>query len=252
MISAGNVPDEALIVDTLDLHRFPIEDPAQAWNPLTIGGFTDRDNISDPLFVDRTPAAEVGDRSPYSRNSVGWIDAPIKPDLVFEAGNRAFAPTATQYDSGLDSLSLLTTNRDYIRDPLTPIWATSPATAQAARMAAVLMAENATYWPETIRALMVHSTEWTPRMLDRFKADKGKKKALLLAREFGYGVPNLDRALQSARSDLAIISQATIQPFRMPTKAGARGTPIKNGTAKFHQDMDPPGRGCLRAGLMSA
>ena len=234
MISAGNVPDEALIVDTLDLRRFPIEDPAQAWNPLTIGGFTDRDTISDPLFADRTPASEVGDRSPYSRNSVGWMDAPIKPDLVFEAGNRAFAPTATQYDSGLDSLSLLTTNRDHIRDPLTTIWATSPATAQAARMAAILMAENATYWPETIRALMAHSAEWTPRMLDRFTAEKGKKKALLLAREFGYGVPNLDRALQSARSDLAIISQATIQPFRMPTKAGARGTPINNGTAKFN------------------
>jgi hypothetical protein len=234
MISAGNVPDEALIVDTMDLTRFPIEDPAQAWNPLTIGGFTDRDTISDPLYLDRTAAAEVGDRSPYSRNSVAWVDAPIKPDLVFEAGNRAFAPTATQYDSGLESLSLLTTNRDHIRDPLTTTWATSPAAAQATRMAAILMAEDATYWPETVRALMVHSAEWTPRMQDRFKTNKGKRKALLLAREFGYGVPNLDRALQSARSDLAIISQATIQPFRMPTKVGARGSPINDGTAKFH------------------
>ena len=148
--------------------------------------------------------------------------------------DRAFAPNANQYDSGLDSLSLLTTNRDHIREPLTTTWATSPATAQAARMAAILMAENATYWPETIRALMVHAAEWTPRMQDRFKANKGKKKALLLAREFGFGVPNLDRARQSAQSDLAIISQAAIQPFRMPTKAGARGTPINDGTAKFH------------------
>ena len=234
MISAGNVPDEALIVDTMDLHRFPIEDPAQAWNPVTIGGFTDRNTISDPLFADRTPAVEVGDRSPYSRTSVAWAEAPIKPDLVFEAGNRAFAPTANQYDSGLDSLSLLTTNRDHIRDPLTTTWATSPATAQAARMAAILMAENDTYWPETVRALMVHSAEWTPRMLDRFQINKGKKKALLLAREFGYGVPSLDRALQSARSDLAIISQATIQPFRMPTKTGARGVLVNDGTTKFH------------------
>jgi Subtilase family len=116
---------------------------------------------------------------------------------------------------------------------LTTTWATSPATAQATRMAAILMAENATYWPETIRALMVHSAEWTPRMQDRFKTNKGKKKALLLAREFGYGVPNLDRALHSARSDLAIISQATIQPFHMPTKTGAKGQPINDGPAKF-------------------
>jgi hypothetical protein len=97
------------------------------------------------------------------------------------------------------------------------------------------MAANPQSWPETIRALMVHSAEWTPRMLDRFRQHKGKTKALLLAREFGYGVPNLDRALASARSDLALVSQATIQPFIMPTKPGKKGTPINDGAPKFNQ-----------------
>ena len=235
LTSAGNVPDEASPAEAGDLSKFPIEDPAQAWNPLTIGGFTDKVDIAHPNYANWTAAAEVGDRSPYSRTSIIWDDAPIKPELVFEAGNRALSPLGTDLLAGLESLSLLTTNRTFIQDPLTTTWATSPATAQGARMAAMLMAADPSHWPETIRALMVHSAEWTPRMQDRFRQHRGKTKALLLAREFGYGVPSLDRALKSARSDLALIAQETIQPFIMPTKPGKRGTPVNDGTAKFHQ-----------------
>jgi hypothetical protein len=236
LISAGNVPDTAAPSEAGELGRFPIEDPAQAWNALTIGGFTDKVDIADPLFTDWTASAEVGDKSPYSRNSVEWEDAPVKPDLVFEAGNRALSPMGTELLAGLDSLSLLTTNRDHVLDPLALTWATSPATAQGARMAAILMAADPSNWPEMNRALMAHSAEWTPRMHERFRQHKGKTKALLLAREFGYGVPNLDRALKSARSDLALITQATIQPFKMPTKPGKNGKLINDGSAaKFHQ-----------------
>jgi Subtilase family len=235
LTSAGNVPDEATPAEAGDLCRFSIEDPAQAWNPLTIGGFTDKVDLLNPSYQDWTAAAEVGDRSPYSRTSTTWIDAPIKPELVFEAGNRALSPMGTELLAGIESLSLLTTNRDHIRDPLTTTWATSPATAQGARMAAILMAADPSYWPETIRALMVHSAEWTPHMLDRFRQHKGKTQALLLAREFGYGVSSLDRALKSARGDLALISQATIQPFIMPTKTGKKGKPVNDGQPKFHQ-----------------
>ena len=43
-------------------------------------------------------AAEVGDRSPFSRTSIGWSDAPVKPELVLEAGNRALSPSATELE----------------------------------------------------------------------------------------------------------------------------------------------------------
>jgi subtilase family protein len=231
--SAGNVQDEHAAAGLAAPEAFPIEDPSQAWNLLTIGGFTDKSDIAHPNYRNWTPAAEVGDRSPYSRTSIGWSDAPVKPELVFEAGNRALSPLGTELVAGIESLSLLTTNRSFISDPLTTTWATSPATAEAARMAAILMAAEPDHWPETIRALMVHSAEWTPRMLERFRQHKGKTKALLLAREFGYGVPSLDRALKSARGDLALVSQATIQPFVMPTKPGKKGTPISDGPAKY-------------------
>ena len=126
LTSAGNVPDEATLAEAGDVGRFSIEDPAQAWNPLTIGGFTDKVDLLHPNYQDWTAAAEVGDRSPYSRTSTTWIDAPIKPELVFEAGNRALSPMDTELLAGIESLSLLTTNRNHIRDPLTTTWATQP------------------------------------------------------------------------------------------------------------------------------
>ncbi len=44
------------------------------------------------------------------------------------------------------------------------MWATSAATAQAARLAAIVQAEYPNLWPETARALIVHSAEWTQAM----------------------------------------------------------------------------------------
>ena len=88
MTSAGNVPDVATPTEAGDLAGFPIEDPAQAWNPVTTGGFTDKVDIAHPNYANWTAAAEVGDRSPYSRTSIAWDEAPIKPEVVFKGGFR--------------------------------------------------------------------------------------------------------------------------------------------------------------------
>lgn len=225
-VSAGNVPDSSDPDEISDPDEFPVEDPAQAWNAIAVGGFTDKVDIAPADGLDGwSAAAEVGDRSPYSRISTDWSHSrtPIKPEIVFEAGNRALSPEATELLAGVDSLSLLTTNNEFIEQPLTTFWATSPATAQAAGMAASIMARQPDLWPETIRALMVHSAEWTPAMLARLKVCKKKADAIELARHFGYGVPHLERALSSAENDLAFIAQTQIKPFkreRKPNKAG--------------------------------
>jgi hypothetical protein len=88
---------------------------------------------------------------------------------------------------------------------------TSAATAQAARMAAIIQAEYPNLWPETIRALLIHSADWTDAMRVAF----GTKKSDVVnrLRRYGYGVPSLRRALFSARSSLTLIAQQTIQPF---------------------------------------
>src|SRR6202012_1845297 len=137
--------------------EYPIEDPAQAWNALTVGGYTDLIDIQDEGYTDWSPIADAGELSPHSRTSVTWPLglSPFKPELVMEAGNRAVNPGQTEMLT-MGSLSLLTTGSD-MEQPLVPFDATSAAAAQVARMAAQLSAEHPDYWPETIRALMIHS-----------------------------------------------------------------------------------------------
>ncbi len=236
MISGGNIQDNAASDAISDPNVYPMEDPVQAWNPMGIGGFTDRDQVIGNYLKGYQPIAAAGDRSPYSRTSTSWPESmPLKPEVVFEAGNKAISPGGADVVPGLPSLSVLTTNSDFVVDPLTAFWATSAATAEATRFATTIAAAHPELWPETTRALMVHSARWTPKMREHIARAKKRKSAhITLARQFGYGVPNLDRALSSASSDLALIAQAEIQPFIRGTKMGKKGSLIEDGSAKFN------------------
>ena len=214
VVSAGNGPNEITMDRIADPDALEIEDPAQAWNAITVGGYTDLINIQEQEFEDYSPYAKAGDISPYTRTSTLWLrgKAPFKPDIVMEAGNRAVSPAGTDaYDA--DSLALLSTGPNTDRHPLVSFRATSAATAQAARLAARLTAEFPYYWPETIRALMIHGAEWTPLMKDTLTAAGTKSAACLLLRRYGHGVPTFERAAASARNHLAMISEAEIQPY---------------------------------------
>jgi hypothetical protein len=225
VLAAGNIPDSSNAADIADADAFPAQDPSQAWNALAIGGYTLKTDITDAGYQDWSPSAAAGEASPYSRTSKLWHSSksPFKPDLVFEAGNRAISPSGVEAIAGLDSISLLTTSRQVDSNPLTPFWATSAATAQAARMAAQIGAAYPDYWPETVRALMVHSARWTPPMLAAIDECAGKKDKTDCVRRFGYGVPDLVRAAASAVDDLALVAQNTIQPFR------------KDGSVRFNE-----------------
>ena len=214
VVSAGNAPAEITMDRIVDPDTLEIEDPAQAWNAITVGGYTDLINIQEPAFEDYSPYARAGDISPYTRTSTLWLQgkAPFKPDIVMEAGNRAVSPARTDvYDA--DSLALLSTGPNTDQHPLVSFRATSAATAQAARLAARLTAEFPHYWPETIRALMIHGAEWTPLMKDALTAAGTKSAAYLLLRRYGHGVPTFERAAASARNHLAMVSEAEIQPY---------------------------------------
>ena len=214
VVSAGNAPNEITMDRIADPDTLEIEDPAQAWNAITVGGYTDLINIQEPEFKDYSPYARAGNISPYTRTSTRWLQgkAPFKPDIVMEAGNRVVSPARTDtYDA--DSLALLSTGPNTDQHPLVSFRATSAATAQAARLAARLMAEYPHYWPETIRALMIHGAEWTTFMKDALTAAGARSAAYLLLRRYGHGVPTFERASASARNHLAMISEAEIQPY---------------------------------------
>ncbi|MGL4462374.1 MAG: S8 family serine peptidase [Planctomycetia bacterium] len=159
--------------------------------------------------------APVGDLSPCSTTSVSWNTKtekqwPFKPDIVLEGGNQIVVKGTNKVEY-TDEMGLLTTAHATSGRLLVDFSDTSAATAQAARMGAVLQAQYPKLWPETIRALLIHSAEWTDAMRQVF-SDKKRDHAIRL-RRYGYGIPNLERALYSAKNSLTLLVQEKIQPF---------------------------------------
>ena len=229
IISAGNIrTQDVSFSDYPDLNdTMPIENPGQAWNALVVGAYTEKINIINPDFQGWQPIAPCGDLSPRSRTSVTWDNKwPIRPDVVFEGGN--LASDGQQPAKIIDDLSLLTTRHipnyrsfDYMSD-------TSCATALASYMAARILSEKPKYWPETIRALMVHSAEWTPAMQRHFSKASTQVQKRSLLRRYGYGVPSLERALKSANNDLTLIIEDQVKPFVLEDNE------IKSGEMNIH------------------
>jgi hypothetical protein len=91
---------------------------------------------------------------------------------------------------------------------------TSGATALAARMAVRLMIAYPSYWPETIRALLVHSARWTDAMHASVPPTLTRTNQLrTLVRRYGWGEPDFLRAAASARNALTLVAERVIQPF---------------------------------------
>jgi len=214
IVSAGNVPTELLGVAHLDRSDLqPVQDPAQSWNALTVGACTDKAVISAPGLHAWSPISMPGDLSPWSTTSCTFEEKwPNKPDVVFEGGNVAH-DNAGAFDGGLADLCLLSTGHQPLATPFVLSHATSAATAQVARIAAIVAAKYPTLWPETRRALVVHSARWTPRMQAAIDANPGKLARSRLVRRYGFGVPDVARAVKSANDALTLVVQAVIHPY---------------------------------------
>jgi len=214
VVSAGNIRDALPAADYLNRNDVsPIESPAQAWNALTVGACTDKCNITSAGYNGWQPMGAAGDLSPRSRTSVSWQqDWPIKPDVVLEGGNLGIDP-ATGHGDDIDDLALLTTFRRPQERMFTTTGDTSAATAQVARMGAQIFADRPDLWPETIRALVVHSAEWTQAMRGHLPAVPSQTVKRALIRRYGYGVPDLTRAIRSLSNDVTMVIEGNVQPY---------------------------------------
>ena len=212
LVSAGNVRENIRRQDyPVRNDNEPIENPAQSWNVLTVGGYTEKVNIADPALRGWDPVAAAGNISPTSRTSVSWDRGwPIKPDVVFEAGNLA---SDGQTCSSTDDLSVLSTYHRPNEKHFEVFSETSAATGLASNLSGQLLAARPALWPETLRALVVHSAEWTPVMRAQLDRVQRKSDRLPLLRRYGYGVPSLQRALFSALNDMTLIVEEEVQPF---------------------------------------
>jgi hypothetical protein len=210
VVSAGNVASPRPATYPALNEMTPVEDPAQAWNALTIGALTSKITITEPNAQHYQPIAASGGVGSHSSTSANWQpNAPLKPEVVFEGGNLAHD---NGFVSSFDSLSLLTTSHIPVERLFSTSYATSAATALASRFAARIMARYPDFWPETVRAVIMHSARWTPELLRQFPGDS-KVDVENRLRRCGWGEPDLDLALHGGADSLTLLVQSTLQPF---------------------------------------
>lgn len=193
-----------------------IRSPAQAWNAVSVAACTEL--VTTPAT--HASVAPIGDLSPWSRTALNWQrrhKPPSKPDIVFEGGNQMIDRVSSAIGPHKD-LCLLTTSNDPAA-PLTLTAQTSAATAAIAGFCARLQAEYPRLWPETVRGLLVHASEYTAAMTARAQASArggaaGSQHRALLGR-YGYGRPNLEMAMENAKDALTLIVQGNLVPLRL-------------------------------------
>lgn len=218
VISTGNVTNfRADYLDECDIS--PVQDPAQAWNALTVGAHTElTDMPGDPTFNGWSALAVEGGLSPHSRTSVMFSPRlwPLKPDICMEGGN--VITDGADFHERHPMLSLRSTD-SRSDSAIGSINATSAATAQAARLAALLQATYPEFWPESIRGLITHAAEWTEPMRQEINAVTKKGDRLALLRRYGWGVPSERTVLTSTSNAVTMVTQDEFVPFDEEHKA---------------------------------
>ncbi len=190
-----------------------LESPAQAWNALTVGAYTELTQIDATTWPSMKCIAAAGGLAPSSTTAMLWTKGwPFKPDVVAEGGNGGvdtYGPVA-----GPGSVRLLTTHHDLSSSPLTETGDTSAAAAEVARICALISTRYPDYWPETIRGLIVHGARYTQEMLRALPANPTGQDKEGLVRRVGYGAVTLDIALNSTAQRPTLVLQKEITPYR--------------------------------------
>lgn len=208
-ISAGNIKETGGVDYPDYLHTHQIDDPAQTWNAITVGAYTQKIAIADSEYRDSQVIAPYDGVSPFSRTSTQWGKSIIKPEILMEGGNGILNGNTLD---AVDDLSLVCADAQPLLRKFTITNATSAATALATRLAGKIKHANPNLSPLSIRALMVHSAEWTDRMKELF-TENGSLNKLVLLHTCGYGVPNERKALASSDSYVTFIAEDTIEPY---------------------------------------
>ena len=218
-VSAGNLREGGPSVDDYPERNdvAELEAPAQAWNALTIGAYTRKVVMTRKDLAGHTPFAPTGDLSPNSRTASWDGSWPVKPDIVLEGGNLAVDPTTRRGWTSAD-LGVLTTSRSFPSPVFSVSADTSAATAAASRLAALISDAYPDLWPETVRALLAASADWTDAMRSYLPQMPQKSDYVTLLKRFGHGVPDLERARRSASNLLTLIAQDEIQPYKWSEK----------------------------------
>ncbi len=215
VVAAGNVSWD-------HWHEYPfrndletIEDPAQSWNALTVGAFTEQVEFNRTRWPSLSTIAPHGALAPASRTSVNWSRSwPHKPDVVAEGGNGCLDARMVQsVVVGPEDVRMLTTSHDPAISLIAETGDTSAATAEVARLCAHLHHRYPTYWPETIRALVVHGADYTTAMRAGMSIVPTQLERESLVGRYGYGRVRLDSSINSSPRRPVIVLQENIVPY---------------------------------------
>ncbi|CAI1695453.1 type VII secretion-associated serine protease mycosin [Serratia proteamaculans] len=211
VISAGNMEPQYISEYPTSNLTTSVEDPANSYNALTIGYWASEVNIKTPGYV---PIATLTDLGPTSTTSLRWLrNSPVKPDVIFEGGNYGFDHSCN-FPADLEELSLMTTSNEISTGIyFSKFGETSAATALAANFASKIWSKYPNYWPETIRALVIHSAEWPQGIYDRFAPYRNKQDFENLLRSAGYGYPNIIKAISSGDKSVNLVIEDQLQPY---------------------------------------
>jgi len=193
------------------------DQPAQAWNAITVGGYTMLDQLStkDASEGYASPLAKAGQLSPHSKTRQGG-NRPIKPEIVMEAGNTA--PGGGLESPEAQGLTILTTSSKWRTggSPVRRTYRTSPAAAAASNLLAQLANAHPNLSVATLRGLLIHSSRWpTAAVKQLVKQD--------LLRSFGYGVPDLTKVMSSASNRPVLVYEGNL----VPSPRAAKGKRIR-------------------------
>lgn len=210
LVSVGNIDRSDGVIYPDYLWNNPIKDPAQSWNALSVGAFTEKVMIDDPAYEGRHIVASRGGISPFSRTSRLWDkNMLIKPEILMEGGNAYWDGEGNfQWH---DDLMLATTDARALC-AFSAFNATSAATALAGRLAGAIKHHNPMLSVLSVRALMVHSASWTEAMKTMCTIDGQLDKDLLM-HTCGYGVPDWNKAVATHESCVTFVAEGELKPF---------------------------------------
>ncbi|MGM8889472.1 S8 family peptidase [Psychrobacter sp. 1Y1] len=201
-----------------------VQDPAQAWNAITVGSCTKLYNITNVPNPKICSKFEDINPTTSSSHNWEWSDAPFKPEILCEGGNRII------YDDGTidfhEDLSLLTASGKTQNNVFGSHTDTSAATAEASYIAAKVMSAYPEATSETIRGLMIHSSEWSDSIFEELNllVQQHPQKNMLkeykenILKVCGYGIPDLGKAINSKNNRLSLVIESSIKPFNEAEK----------------------------------
>lgn len=217
VVSAGNIPivsfhgQDAEAVRT-NYPAYLLEDesrilePSTAVNVLTVGSICHSDQS---FHAGRQPGdliepvGEVDMPSPFTRCGPG-INKAVKPDVVEYGGNSAWYGSQRRFFQNDPGLDVVSTNREFQNRLFAAASGTSFSTPRVAHLAALIFQKYPDVSANMIRALIANSASIPVIGQDRFGNQDD------LQRLYGYGLPDMTKALYSTDNRVLLIADDEI------------------------------------------